>query len=542
MHRRALWLIAAFTIVATQAHGDQHSNPPWAPSLMAFEHYDSGRTHLFERARFGGSFGGCNSVDVRAADASYPSGYNMVYRNPSEIFIYGGGYGNVPNSIGPYVAKVDPNTLEPIWYTQLLVTAEVHEWNYPGVVALMNDDFLYVIYGYRLARIDPADGSFEVMELPYDTTVGAANTSYNGFDALSDGTLVAKTVFRNPNCDMLQGPDGLFKCPCAAEVPPSMLVSIDPCKLQVLDQVTLPQPVGGRPTTARFQGKDFVYLATPTTAIRYEVQDGMFTLDTSWNPGNIYYSGQTVGSAVAIMNNWFVVQSNGNPAMAPLSVIAIHQGNASQMHRLQPFSGLPVVQPTTPGFPATVVSWAPMSVSVDPDHNVIYTADSYPSAIAAVKLTASGLHTLWTAQQRTTEFLAIIGPRGRRVLVTTDFPGQPPYYNTTDEVVWRNAQTGEELARTAEALPAMTAGTMIQPYYFRKIFYMGQEGELFSLKARPTSCAGDLDQDGSVGGADLAVMFSLWGGPSDADLNDDAHTDGADLTMLLSAWGPCGTN
>jgi hypothetical protein len=32
------------------------SNPPWFPSLMAFEHYDSGRTHLFTKAKFKGSF------------------------------------------------------------------------------------------------------------------------------------------------------------------------------------------------------------------------------------------------------------------------------------------------------------------------------------------------------------------------------------------------------------------------------------------------------------------------------------------------------
>jgi uncharacterized protein (TIGR04255 family) len=49
-------------------------NPPWFPSLMAFEHYDSERTHLFEQARFGGSFTGRNKVDARLARAIYPSG------------------------------------------------------------------------------------------------------------------------------------------------------------------------------------------------------------------------------------------------------------------------------------------------------------------------------------------------------------------------------------------------------------------------------------------------------------------------------------
>ena len=69
-------------------------NPPWYPSLMAFEHYDSARTHLFEQARFGGSFSGNNHVSVRISPDTYPSGYNMVYKSPGQIFLYGGGYGN----------------------------------------------------------------------------------------------------------------------------------------------------------------------------------------------------------------------------------------------------------------------------------------------------------------------------------------------------------------------------------------------------------------------------------------------------------------
>jgi hypothetical protein len=88
------------------------------------------------------------------------------------------------------------------------------------------------------------------------------------------------------------------------------------------------------------------------------------------------------------------------------------------------------------------------------------------------------------AQQRTTEFLALIGPRGRRVLVGTDIADQTPANNTTDFVVWRDAQTGRELARTQQ-MPAITLGTMIQPYYFGKIFYPGYGvGDLFELTVR----------------------------------------------------------
>src|SRR5262249_23205607 len=118
---------------------------------------------------------------------------------------------------------------------------------------------------------------------------------------------------------------------------------------------------GGRPTTTRFQGNDYVYFATTATfqqsAIRYRIQNGKFTTtdpDPSWNPGNLYLPGQSFGTAVAIMNDWFVVQSNGNPAEAPRSVIAINQADATQHFSLQPFKDFPVTLPAacTTNFPS----------------------------------------------------------------------------------------------------------------------------------------------------------------------------------------------
>src|SRR5436190_525053 len=38
------------------------TNAPWYPSLEAFEHYNSGRDHVFPLASFGGSFHGPNTV------------------------------------------------------------------------------------------------------------------------------------------------------------------------------------------------------------------------------------------------------------------------------------------------------------------------------------------------------------------------------------------------------------------------------------------------------------------------------------------------
>jgi hypothetical protein len=56
-------------------------------------------------------------------------------------------------------------------------------------------------------------------------------------------------------------------------------------------------------------------------------------------------------------------------------------------------------------------------------------------------------------------------------------------------------------------------------------------------------CAGDLNLDGAVNGADLGLMLSSWG-PCAAtctyDQNADGVINGADLGLLLSSWGACG--
>ena len=159
MHRRVLSMIAAVCAVAATAFAGEDSNPPWYPSLQAFEHYDSGRSHVFSQAQFRGSFDGPNTVAaVRSAEGAYPSGYNTSYLNENEAFIQGGSYGDVEGSIGPFVAKFDPQTLAPVWYTQLRNTVETGEWDYPGAMAIENDGCMYVVSGYRIFKVDPADG------------------------------------------------------------------------------------------------------------------------------------------------------------------------------------------------------------------------------------------------------------------------------------------------------------------------------------------------------------------------------------------------
>jgi len=59
-----------------------------------------------------------------------------------------------------------------------------------------------------------------------------------------------------------------------------------------------------------------------------------------------------------------------------------------------------------------------------------------------------------------------------------------------------------------------------------------------------TGCAGDLNHDGTVNGADQGLLFAAWGAhpPTHihpADLNMDGVVNGTDLGMLFSHWGDC---
>jgi hypothetical protein len=96
---------------------------------MAFEHYDSGRTKLFEHTHFTGSFARDNAVDVRSSLDAYPTPYNVVYLSGDSLFIFGGGYED-RGGTGSFVARVDPQRLQIMWFNQLINTVETNEWNY----------------------------------------------------------------------------------------------------------------------------------------------------------------------------------------------------------------------------------------------------------------------------------------------------------------------------------------------------------------------------------------------------------------------------
>lgn len=207
---------------------------------------------------------------------------------------------------------------------------------------------------------------------------------------------------------------------------------------------------------------------------RYIYRDGRLTRDTSWDPGTIVLPGQTGATAPAVMNDWVIFATNATPAATPLSVIAVNQADASQQFSSQPFTTVPTPQ-----------SWSPSAVSVDPLRSRIFALDGLAGQVAALELQDDGLSTVWMAAQRTTEFLALIDSAHRRVLVGTDVPSEQQVgANTQNWVVWRSADTGDEIARSP-LLPAVNSGTMVEPGYAGRMYFLAQNGKIIELTARP---------------------------------------------------------
>ena len=60
--------------------------------------------------------------------------------------------------------------------------------------------------------------------------------------------------------------------------------------------------------------------------------------------------------------------------------------------------------------------------------------------------------------------------------------------------------------------------------------------------ASAQSCLGDLNNDGTVSGADAGILLGQWGQPGSADFDGNGVVGGADLGVLLGRWGlPCVT-
>ncbi|MBV9598125.1 MAG: hypothetical protein JOZ87_14805 [Chloroflexi bacterium] len=451
-------------------------NAPWFPTIAAFEVHDSNRTHLYDCADFEGALSGGNQVFAYSSQQTYITPYNIVDHGPNELFVYGGGYGDHPAASGSFVARVEPGTFNQVWRRVLINTNVTNEWNYPGVANVLSDGSLVVIYGYHIAKLDPTTGNVLARTTLPTGASAPRDTSFNGYDALADGTIVAKSVNRQPGCEE-QGFSAFLDCPNPTATPPSVMVAIDPSTLQVVSQVTLPEMIGGRVTTTRYNGTNEVYLPGATNLYRYTYANGQFTPDSTWGPVAYLAGGQTAASAMAVVGDYVVAMTNGGaPTSTPMSVIAVSQADSSKVSNIQPFASSDAKQ-----------SFIPSMVSVDPENNRVYVMDAGAGKLAGVDVQNGNLTVAWTQDQITLSFTTLVGPKDQRVLVGTDIPvktlqGLSSY--TTEQVVWRNADTGQEMARSSQ-LPKMTQGILVTPGYAGVQYFLSADGHVIALQVVP---------------------------------------------------------
>lgn len=254
------------------------------------------------------------------------------------------------------------------------------------------------------------------------------------------------------------------------------MVAINPKTLKVIAQITLPEMIAGRITTTVYNGKDEIYLPGATKLYRYTYHNGSFALDSSWGPIPYLKSGQTPASAMAVIGNYVVAMTNGQPTSTPMSVIAVSQADAKQIANLQPFASSGAKN-----------SLIPSMVSVDPQNNRVYVMDAGAGKLAGVNLQNGKLSVAWTQDQTTLSFTTLIGPKDQRVLIGTNIPvktfqGLKSY--TTEQVIWRNAQTGQELASSSQ-FPKMTQGILVTPGYAGLQYFLTADGHIIALQVTP---------------------------------------------------------
>ena len=332
-----------------------------------------------------------------------------------------------------------------------------------------------MIYGYHIARLNPTSGAIEATTALPTGQSAPADTAYNGFDALPDGTIIAKTVNREKGCSE-EGFSAFLKCPNPAATPASVMVAIDPSSLKVIGQITLPEMMGGRVTTSTFHGRNYIYLPGTKSLFRYTFENGRFAQDKSWGPVPYLKEGQSAGSAMAAMGEYVAAMTNGAaPTSTPMSVVAVSQADSRKVLNLQPFASS-----------GSKNSFIPSMVSVDPAAQQIYVMDAAAGKIGDVALKEGKLSLVWSQDQTTLSFTTLIGPQGKRVLIGTNIPvkffKQLKSYST-EQVVWRDAATGKELAHS-EQFPKMSAGILVTPGYAGLQYFLTAEGHIIALQVK----------------------------------------------------------
>jgi hypothetical protein len=451
------------------------SNFPWYETVTPSEAFDSGRSHVFPATCSIEELIGQKppKVVVRTFKG-LPGIYNVVTRNPDELFVLGGTRSSddctvekeAKNqcSLGPYVAKMNAHTFQLIWRTPLHNTKNAQEWDYPGAIGVHANGKVFVVAGYQAYRLDPDSGVVEKqIELPVALDHAKGDTTYNGFTLLANGDLIAKSLTRKKGShqDSIQA---LLMDLDIAE--PSNLVILNP-DLQILSTTKFTQPVLGRITNGIYHRQEYIYASGAKDLMRLKVQDSELVFDTHWGPVPYVFGQEKPATAPAMFGEFVVAQSNFQYAKDPLVITAVSQKDPNQVFRLQPFANERGILGS--------MQWS--LPSVDIDNQRIYTVDVLKGSLAAIDFDASrGLQIAWRHDQTALSFSALVGHATKREIVL-----ESGIFGSLQKVflIWRDAKSGEP--KLQSPLLNQGIGLPLTPGFDGVMYYPSHDGSLNEL-------------------------------------------------------------
>jgi len=178
-----------------------------------------------------------------------------------------------------------------------------------------------------------------------------------------------------------------------------------------------------------------------------------------------------------VVGDWVFVQVNAGTS-GPMPVWAISANDPSQRFLIEPFADI-----------ESRFSFGAAHGAFDPVSDLYFTADTGAGYVGAMRFDAeSGFELVWREEQTTSVFQQLIGSPEERVIVTAELTNLPRFNRTplgtlnaeNEQVVFRDAATGRELART-EDLPRMTQGSNISPGFDGAVYYVGVDGVFYEI-------------------------------------------------------------
>jgi hypothetical protein len=468
----------------------KYASPGYYPSLNGAEVGDAQRSALYPQATFGGSFTGPNVVFAHRSPSIYQGTTFLNNRRPGELFLLGGDSPAIsgPVAPGPYVAKVDPVTGEQIWRTYLDNANVTVRWIANTNLNILASGKIAESWGNTIVLIAPESGRIlKANTLPTGDTP-ARDANFKHLTIAPDGTLILKNQ-NMPVGGTGQGSMGMIQAYAKGLKPNnSRIVAVDPESLQVLDAIDMPESAGSPHVITMFEGKIAIYAVAYKHVFRYfwDPQTKKLSQDKSWVVSYLA-KGQQNGACAGVMGDWIVIQTNG-PVTKDIasSIVAINQKEPSRMTSVFPFGQLKPGQ----------ISFAPPKSGTDHENNMIYSADVGMGKLAGIKLyQATGeMKTVWVADNPTTSFQSLIGPKDQRVLMTSRMKfGKVhlPILKTLisgdyrEQVVWRDAATGRILAES-DLFEPMGINTLVTPAYGGRVYYPTGNGFIvLQVKPKP---------------------------------------------------------